>query len=130
MEAASTFRDFDVSLLIIAIGDDKTGARIPVTDEHGNKRYLMYQGKEIWSVMNTEILSGIADNVPGSALVKVNEGTLDFASIYKRFHKATARKSTSVYSVSRQEMFQFFLLPAFVLLILYLYSDFLYRRKQ
>lgn len=73
-------------ILLIAIGNNQTGARIPLIDENGNKSYLVYQGQEIWSKTDLTVLKTITENCPNCALVPALDHNYDLNSHYEAFN--------------------------------------------
>jgi Ca-activated chloride channel homolog len=57
-----------VRVSVVGLGDDLTGARIPVSDP-ASSRYLTYQGHEVWSRLNAPAIRHIAEAGLGKALI-------------------------------------------------------------
>lgn len=58
--AATAARDLDVRTIAIGIGDRNEGARIPIGDTRSGKRYLTFEGQEVWTKMDPTLLSDVA----------------------------------------------------------------------
>ena len=58
--AATAARDLDIRTITIGIGDRNEGARIPIGDARGGKRYLTFDGQEVWTKMDPALLSEVA----------------------------------------------------------------------
>lgn len=82
-------------ILFIAIGNNQTGARIPIIDNEGNKSYLVYQGQEIWSKTDLTVLKSITENCPNCALIPALDRNYDLNSHYEAFNlrMGSAKKS-------------------------------------
>lgn len=117
VEAAAGLMQYDIKILAIITGDDAAGSRIPYYDEDGNKSFLIHNGQEVWSVAKTETMRQIIDGLPGSALVQVKEGTLNFASVYSAFTGSSNSRKSVTSSIEQQELFQLFLMLAVVMLV-------------
>ncbi len=117
VEAAASLNKYEINILAIMTGNDSTGARIPVYDDQGRKSFIMHDGREVWSVARTDILRQIVDSLPGSALVQVKEGSLNFASVYRAFAENSENKKTITSSIEQLELFQLFLLFSVIFLI-------------
>lgn len=117
VEAAAGLNQYKINILAIVTGNDSTGARIPVYDDQGIKSFIMHEGREVWSVARTDVLRQIVDSLPGSALVQIKEGSVNFASVYRAFSENSANIKTITSSIEQQEMFQLFLLFTEIFLI-------------
>ena len=116
LEAAAKLADYNAKLLIIATGDDKQGARVPIYNQDGTKSFLVYDNKEVWSVANTDLLKRLAQAVPGSAFVSITEGTFNFKNIYERFKSGAESSKRNIQDYQSAELFQLFVLPMVLLL--------------
>lgn len=127
-KAASLLAEKGVRMLIIGLGDETTGRRIPVKDEKERKSFLTFQGKEVWSRLDSESLKQMAAATNGSYL-NVSAGSFDLASIYKGF--SAGRESRSMQaeiSINYIQRFQAFLLLATLAFLAYLLLPFFKRR--
>jgi Ca-activated chloride channel family protein len=115
-EAAADAAAVGIRVFTVGIGDPITGARIPTT-RYGQPAFIVHEGKEVWSVMNPEELTIIA-NAGGGAFVPAGTANLDLASIYVQRIASEAGKSFD--SVKLEQFiprFQWFALPALILLL-------------
>jgi len=115
-EAAADAAASGINVYTVGIGDPITGARIPTT-RYGQPAFIEYEGKEVWSVMNPEELTTIA-NAGGGAFVPAGTANLDLASIYAQRIASDAGKSFD--SVKLEQFiprFQWFAIPALFLLL-------------
>ena len=104
-------------LIVLGLGDETNGARIPVYTENGAEAYLTYKGKEIWTKMNPAVLRDIASAAPHGRFFNVGTGIIDLGAVYKELtsHDDITENNSNEFTPF-EEMFQYFLLPAFLLL--------------
>ena len=110
-EAAAEAATSGINVYTVGIGDPITGARIPTT-RYGQPAFIEYEGNEVWSVMNPEELTNVA-NAGGGAFVPAGTANLDLASIYAQRIASDAGKSFD--SVKLEQFiprFQWFAIPA------------------
>ena len=106
-----------VRLLAIGLGDENEGKRIPITDEYGNKVFLTYDGQEVWSRLDADVLREMAYVTPGGRYLNVATGTFDLGTIYEKLVATSEQRELEAKTVERyEEKFQIFLIAAFVLL--------------
>ena len=119
VEAAAELGDRGIRLLAIVLGDEDSGQRVPVYDEDGNKRYVMYEGQEVWTRLDAETLRKMANATPGGRYVNVSTGSIDLGDIYVKLVASGEKREVESRTIERyDEKFQTFLLPAFLLLII------------
>lgn len=119
VEAAAAAADRGVRLLIVGLGDEHEGKRIPITDEAGRKTFLQYQGKEVWTKLDADTLRRMAKTTPGGQYLPVATGTFDLGEIYSQLIGAAEKKDFEEQTVQRyEEKFQIFLATALLLLVL------------
>ena len=120
LKAAEMLSERDIRLIAIGLGDGNTGKRIPVTDELGNQVFLTYNGKEIWSRLDADTLRQMASVTPGGRYLNVSTGAFKMGDIYSSLIKTQeARFVEEEKSVEHEENFQYFLLPAVILLLIF-----------
>ena len=116
VEAAAEAAELGILVYTVGIGDPTTGARIPTTT-YGQPSYISFEGKEVWSVMNPEELTNVA-NAGGGAFVPAGIANLDLASIYaKRIASDSGRSFDSVKLEQFIPRFQWFAIPALLILL-------------
>jgi Ca-activated chloride channel family protein len=116
VEAAAEAAELGILVYTVGIGDPTTGARIPTTT-YGQPSYISFDGKEVWSVMNPEELTNVA-NAGGGAFVPAGIANLDLASIYaKRIASDSGRSFDSVKLEQFIPRFQWFAIPALLILL-------------
>jgi len=116
-EAAADAADAGIRVFTVGLGDENRGARIPIRDAYGT-RYLQHQGQDVWTKMHPDALERIA-RAGGGAFVPAGTANLDLASIYA--HDIATMAGRSMDSVRLEQFvprFQWFLIPALVLLII------------
>ena len=83
LEAAKAlWKDLDVPIVTVALGDEREGARIPVRTEKGLE-YLEHDGQTIWSRANFDELRSIAEVSKLNAFVGVGTRNFDLGQIYR-----------------------------------------------
>ncbi len=107
-----------VRLIIIGIGDEKNGKRIPLKDENGKKYFLKKKdGSEVWTKLNANVLRKMAKASKGGAYFNVATGMIDLGEVYSRLIETAEKNEYEEKKVQRfEEKFQIFLLLAVVLL--------------
>lgn len=116
VEAAAAAAELGILVYTVGIGDSTTGARIPTTT-FGQPTYIIYEGEEVWSVMNPMELTNVA-NAGGGAFVPAGIANLDLASIYaKRIASDSGRSFDSVKLEQFIPRFQWFAIPALFILL-------------
>ncbi len=118
-EAAAKAVEKGIRIISIGLGDVKEGARIPVIDEKGQKKFLKYKGKEIWSKHNSELLKQVALTSSDGRYLSVRPGTsFDLGQIYRGLIQSAEKKEIeSVAMTKYEEKFQIFIVIALILTI-------------
>lgn len=80
VEAAATAADRGISVFTVGLGDVLEGGRIPV-ELDGQRLYLTWEGEEVWSTLQPELLQEIALAADG-AYIPAGTGNVDMATIY------------------------------------------------
>lgn len=130
-EAAAELEDYGVFLIVIGIGDDRTGARIParqgIPDQPGEKKsrpaaaFTMHQGQEVWTRLEPAALRAMAREVENGAYLPVGTRSLDLGRSYRELveHLQERREPATSEDLSRwREEFSWFLGLATALLLL------------
>ncbi|MDC7227338.1 MAG: VWA domain-containing protein [Spirochaetales bacterium] len=131
LEAAEMLGELDIRLIAIGLGDENEGRRIPVTDKNGNKVFVTHEGQEVWSRLDADTLRKMTSATPGGRYLNVSTGTFDMAEIYSSLIKTReARFIEEETSIDYEEDFQYFLLPAMILVLYYIFISFAYPQKQ
>jgi Ca-activated chloride channel family protein len=116
VEAAAAAAELGILVYTVGIGDANTGSRIPTTT-YGQPTYIVHEGKEVWSIMNADELTNVA-NAGGGVFIPAGTANLDLASIYaKRIATDSGRSFDSVKLEQYIPRFQWFAIPAFIILL-------------
>ena len=114
--AAEKAAELGVRLIVIGLGDETEGRRIPITDAEGRKTFLTYNGQEVWTKLDGTTLRKMALATPGGKYLNVATGTIDLGAVYLELVASGEKKDLEAQTVTRyDEKFQVFLLFAFVL---------------
>jgi Ca-activated chloride channel family protein len=119
LQAAEKAAAEGIRIIAIGLGDEKEGSRIPITDADGKSTFLKYNGQEVWSKLNADVLRKIVYATEGGKYLSVEPGTtLDLGQIYEQLiASAQKRDLKSVTMMEYDEKFQIFLAAAVILLI-------------
>ncbi len=117
VEAAKKAGEEGIRIIAIGLGDDATGSRIPITGPNGEKTFLKYQGQEVWSKLDSDMLRQVAYATNGGYL-SVTPGTMmDLGQIYEnQIASAEKRELESMTMMKYDEKFQIFVALAIGLL--------------
>ena len=117
IEAAKEAAAKGVRLLIVGLGDENEGKRIPVTDESGRRTFMQYQGREVWSRLDADTLRQMALAAPGSRYLNVATGTIDLGEVYQQLIGSAEKRELEEETIEKyEEKFQVFLAMGFLLL--------------
>ncbi len=118
VEAAEEAGRRGIRIIAIGLGDEKQGRRIPVTDEHGNKTFMTYNGQEVWSRLDAATLRKMANATPGGKYLNVATGDIDLGDVYMKLIAGEEKREIESLTVKLyEEKFQIFLSFAFMMLI-------------
>ncbi|MEP3479121.1 MAG: VWA domain-containing protein [Fuerstiella sp.] len=116
VEAAQQAADRNIKMITVGLGDIGEGARIPERGEDGSLSFVQYEGQEIWSKMDSELLQEIAD-VTSGVWVPAQTRAYNLASIYRaQLQGLTSTDETTETKQRKMNRFQWFLIPALLLL--------------
>jgi Ca-activated chloride channel family protein len=120
VEAAAEAGKRGVRLIIIGIGDENSGRRIPLVDENGRRYFLKDKsGKEVCTKLNAKVLRDMARSSKQGVYFNVATGMIDLGSVYTDLIAKSEKNEYEQDSVRKyEEKFQIFLLGAFILLVL------------
>ncbi|MFH1745506.1 MAG: VWA domain-containing protein [Planctomycetota bacterium] len=83
VEAASAiWKDHEVPIVAVALGDEREGARIPL--KSGKDQYLEYEGQVVWTRANFDDLRRIAAVSDLNAFVPVGTRNFDLGEVYRQ----------------------------------------------
>ncbi|MDR1479684.1 MAG: VWA domain-containing protein [Planctomycetaceae bacterium] len=121
IEAAKDAAARNVKILTVGLGDTVEGGRIPLRDEKGNLTFLKYEGREIWSKVDSKTLMEIADITNGTYIPAGNK-LFDLGQIYSQ---NIAKLSSGEFQIEQRKkyhrQFQIFLIFALIALFVYAY---------
>ena len=117
VEAARGAGEIGVRLIIVGLGDESEGRRIPVTDESGRRTFLKYRGREIWTRLDGATLRQMAAQTPSGTYLPVATGNIDLGRVYMDLIAGAEKRALDTQVIHRyQEKFQIFLALGFILL--------------
>jgi len=114
--AAAAYRERGIRTIAIGIGDSAEGARIPIV-EGGVRRYLVHDGKEVWSRMDPTLLAAVAEQ-GGGFFVGAGTAQADMGEVARalaRLLESTSRERASI--AVREPLFQWLALAALLVLL-------------
>ncbi len=118
---AKLSRSFNIKIFAVGIGSSD-GVPIPdSTDMFGKVTHKQYQGKTVLTKLNEKILKQIASETSGEYFHAEEEKDLE-----KIIGKLKTLQTTSIKTegnFGREDRFQYFLFPAFIFFLLFLFSD-------
>ena len=119
VEAAKAAGAKGVRLIVIGLGDQKEGRRIPIHDKQGRKTFLKYKGHEVWTKLDATVLRKMAETTPGGRYLPVATGTINLGEVYKQLIASAPKKDLESRTILQyEEKFQLFLAAALLCLIL------------
>ena len=119
LEAAEQAGSRGVRIIAIGLGDEDQGKRIPITDEHGNRTFLKYNGQEVWSALDAKSLRAMAAATPGGKYLNVATGAIDLGNVYQALVASAEKRDLESRTIKRyEEKFQIFIAVAFAALAL------------
>ncbi|MBN2313884.1 MAG: VWA domain-containing protein [Sedimentisphaerales bacterium] len=119
VQAAEKAAAEGIRIIAIGLGDENEGSRIPITGPNGEKTFLKYQGKEVWSRLGGDLLRNIVYVTEGGKYLSVGPGTtLDLGQIYENLIASAAKRELdSTTMLKYDEKFQIFVALGLILLI-------------
>ena len=118
VQAAEAAGKQGIRLLVIGLGDEEEGERIPVTREDGSSTFLTYNGREVWTKLDGDTLRQMALATPGGRYLPVATGAIDLGDVYQDIIAASAKRELESTTIRRyEEKFQLFLALAVILLL-------------
>lgn len=120
IEAAKTlWTKFQAPVVAVALGDEREGARIPLSNGSGSN-YLEYKGEVVWSKANFDDLRRIAEVSGFGAFIPVGTRNFDLGRIYReRIVPALEHKTVAqTERVQRPSQYHAFAVPALAALLI------------
>ena len=117
VEAAKLAGKQGVRLIIVGLGDEQEGQRIPIVDAAGRRTFLKHEGREVWTRLDRDTLRKMAATTPGGRYLPVATGTIDLGEVYRDLIATAEKKELEDQKINRyEEKYQIFLGIAFALL--------------
>ncbi|MHC4943239.1 MAG: vWA domain-containing protein [Planctomycetota bacterium] len=117
-EAAKQAAERGVKIFTLGLGDPNEGARIPVRDKDGRLTFVKYQGQEVWSRMDEDLLKTIALET-GGAYIPAKTTVYDLGQVYEDHLAGLTRGEIQAEKRKRfREQFQLFVCLGIVFLLL------------
>ena len=112
-KAVDAINDAGAALVVIGLGSDSEGARIPE-----GERFVVYRGREVWSRQESAALEEIAQRAKAGLYLNAGTRAIDLPNVYRRFAEHSAPLRTSRRATDRrEEEFPWFLGAALLTLI-------------
>lgn len=116
LEAARAAAEQQVSIYTIGLGDTDGGTRIPIQTDDGKRTYIRYEGQEVRSKMQENLLLEIAQHT-GGAYVPAGTRAIELDRIYDDYIAPKARRHLDAAARERLvHRYQWFVLAALILL--------------
>src|SRR5215470_18265942 len=116
IEAAKAATAEQVSIYTIGLGDAVSGTRVPISGTTGQRSYVQYQGQEVLSRMQSDLLLEIA-RLTGGAYVPAGTRAIELDRIYTEKIAPKARRQTAMTKRERFiHRYQWFVLAGVLLL--------------
>ncbi len=117
VEAAQKAGETGVRLLAVGLGNEDEGQPIPITDERGNRTFLEYQGKRVFSKLDGDSLRQMVNATPGGKYLPVATGDIHLDAVYINLIGEAEKRELESKTIKRyEEKYQIFLAGAFLLL--------------
>ncbi|WP_417847579.1 vWA domain-containing protein [Thalassoglobus sp.] len=115
--AEDIYADKGIRIFTVGLGDMDQGARVPDTDG-GRGGYVQYNGQQVWSKMNGQVLQQIAEKTDG-AYIPAGTRRVNMADVYHNYIANVEQGEFETAKVnSYVARYQWFAVPALVLLLL------------
>ncbi len=115
--AKKLYADRGIRIFTVGLGDMDQGARIPETESRRGG-FLQYQGQQVWSKMNGQVLEQIATQT-NAAYIPAGTRRVNMAEVY---HGYVANVEQTEFETAKINAYvaryQWFALPALALLML------------
>jgi Ca-activated chloride channel family protein len=119
IEAAEKAGTDGVRIIAIGLGNDDTGARIPITGPDGKRTFLKHNGQEVWSKLDSDTLREVAAASNRGRYLGVRPGEdMDLGDIYHELiASAEKRELESETMMKYDEQFHKFLALGIALIV-------------
>ncbi len=120
VEAACKAKDKGIRIISIAMGNEKDATPIPAAGEAEGSEFLTYNNEIVLSYPDIQTLAEVAEASRGGWMINVSAGSIDFDRILREM-SGPREETGSFKHVTYTEYYQWFLLPALILLLSGLY---------
>ncbi len=118
VDAARELGERGIRLIAIGLGDENEGQRIPTKNEKGERTFVQYRGREVWSRLDADTLRKMVDATPGGKYLNVAVGDFDLGGVYRSLIAGAEKRDVESRAMRRyEEKFQLFLGAGIVLLL-------------
>lgn len=115
--ATSLHAEKGIRIFTVGLGDMDQGARVPES-EGGQGGYVRYNGEQVWSKMNGQILQQIAESTDG-AYIPAGTRRVNMADVYQGYVANVEQENFETAKINAYiPRFQWFVVPALALLVL------------
>ena len=115
--AEKLYADKGIRIFTVGLGDINRGARIPES-EGGRGGYVQYNGQQVWSKMNGQVLQQIAENTNG-AYIPAGTRRVNMADVYHGYVANVEQGDFETAKINAYiARYQWFAVPALALLLL------------
>ena len=115
--ARQLYADQGIRVFTIGLGDMDQGARVPKSEDRGSG-YVQYEGQQVWSKMNGELLRRIAEDT-NAAYIPAGTRRVDMADVYYGYVANVPQGEFETATINAYiPRFQWFAVPALALLLL------------
>jgi Ca-activated chloride channel family protein len=115
--AKQLYADNGMRIFTVGLGDMDQGARIP-EDDSGRGGYVQYQGQQVWSKMNGQVLQQIAGETNG-AYIPAGTRRVNMADVYRNYVANVEQTDFETAKINAYiARYQWLAVPALALLLL------------
>jgi len=126
--AKNLYADQGIRIFTVGLGDMDQGARVPES-ESGRGGYLQYNGQQVWSKMNGAVLQQIAESTNG-AYIPAGTRRVNMSDVYHGYVANIPQGEFETATINAYiPRFQWFAVPAVVLLVLEVFISTTRREK-
>lgn len=105
-----------IRIFTVGLGDMDQGARIP--DEESRQGFVQYEGQQVWSKMNGQILNQIATET-GAAYIPAGTKRVNMSDVYHRYVANIDKQEFETAKINAYvARYQWFIAPALAFLLL------------
>lgn len=115
--AKTALEEKGIRIFTVGLGDTSQGARIPVEQVAMNRSYLLHNGQQVWSKMNSEVLEQVATTTNG-AYIPAGTKQVDMAEVYRNYVSSVEQTDFETAKINSYiPRFQWFAALALALLV-------------